>query len=94
LDKNHSRKIEPARPQWSGNVKRVIEGIGVVTCVYVNPKLDRFWIIDYRIYAPQTDGKSKIDHLQERLAHTVVHKRLPFRTVLRDSWYASMPLWN
>ena len=28
LDKNHSRKIEPARRQWSGNAKRVIQGIG------------------------------------------------------------------
>ena len=94
LDKNHSRKIEPARRQWSGNAKRVIIGIGVVTCVYVNPKLDRFWIIDYRIYAPQTDGKTKLDHLQEMLQHTVDHKKLPFRTVLMDSWYASMPVWK
>ena len=27
-DKNHSRKIEPARRQWSGHAKRVIQGIG------------------------------------------------------------------
>ena len=26
LDKNHSRQIEPARRQWSGNAKRVIPG--------------------------------------------------------------------
>ena len=36
--------------QYSGNAKGVINGIGVVTCVYVNPDLDRFWVIDYRIY--------------------------------------------
>ena len=59
LDKRYSRKIEPARRQWSGNAKGIIEGIGVVTCVYVNPELDRFWIIDYRIYAPETDGKTE-----------------------------------
>lgn len=94
LDKNHSRKIEPARPQWSGNVKRVIEGIGVVSCVYVNPSIDRFWVIDYRIYAPETDGKTKIDHLREMLDHTVEYKRLAFQTVLMDSWYASMPVWK
>lgn len=94
LDKNYSRKIEIARPQWSGNTKRVIEGIGVVTCVYVNPDQDRFWIIDYRIYAPDTDGHTKPDHVQAMLDHTAHEKRLPFKTVLMDSWYASMPLFK
>lgn len=94
LDKRHSRKIEPARRQWSGNAKRVIRGIGVVTCVYVNPRLDRFWIIDYRIYAPETDGKTKLDHLKEMLKDTVAHKGLAFSTVLMDAWYAAMPIWK
>ncbi len=38
LDKSFGPKIEVARSQWSGNEKRVIRGIGVVSCVYVNPK--------------------------------------------------------
>ncbi len=94
LDKNYSRKIEPARRQWSSTAKRVIEGIGVVTCVYVNPALERFWVIDYRIYAPETDGKTKLDHVAEMLRHSVDVKDLAFSTVLMDSWYASMPLWK
>lgn len=47
LDKNYSFAIELVRQQYSGNAKTVIKGIGVVTCVYVNPKLDQFWLIDY-----------------------------------------------
>lgn len=94
LDKNYSRQIEVARRQWSSNAKRVIEGIGVVTCVYVNPAVDRFWVIDYRLYAPETDGKTKLDHVAEMLDHTAAHKRLAFETVLMDAWYASMPLWK
>lgn len=104
LDKRHSRHIEPARRQWSGNAKGIVEGIGVVTCVYVNPVLDRFWIIDYRLFAPETDGKTKLDHVEDMLRHTAEHKRvcdtdarevpLPFSTVLMDSWYATMPLWK
>ncbi|MEM1095143.1 MAG: transposase [Bacteroidota bacterium] len=94
LDKRYSSKIEPARRQWSGAAKGIIEGIGVVTCVYVNPKLDRFWVIDYRIYAPETDGKTKLRHVREMLTHTVAHKRLSFSTVLMDSWYATMPIWK
>jgi hypothetical protein len=92
LDKNHSRSIDLVRRQYSGNTHSVIRGIGVVTCVYVNPELDQFWLIDYRIYDPEGDGKSKLDHVQEMLLNAVHAKRLPFSTVLMDSWYASKEL--
>ena len=42
VDKQHSFTIELVRRQWSGNAKSVIKGIGVVTCVYVNPETDQF----------------------------------------------------
>ena len=67
----------------------VIKGIGVVTCVYVNPQTDQFWIIDYRIYDPDGDGKTKLDHLQDMLQHCVYAKQLPFWAVLMDTWYAT-----
>jgi len=89
LDKAESQKIELVRQQWSGNAKQVIRGIGVVTCVYVNPDTDQFWIIDYRIFAPETDHKGKLDHMREMLANAVQHKQLPFRVVLMDTWYAA-----
>jgi hypothetical protein len=54
--------MELVRSQYSGNAKAVIKGIGVVTCVYVNPEMDQFWLIDYRIYDPDGDGKSKRAH--------------------------------
>ena len=92
INKKHSFAIEVVRRQWSGNEKKVIKGIGVVTCVYVNPDLDRFWVIDYRIYDPERDGRTKIDHLLE-MFRTIVHvERIPFRTVLMDSWYATMKI--
>jgi hypothetical protein len=90
LDKRHSFVIELVRKQWSGNAKKVIKGIGVVTCVYVNPDIGKFWIIDYRIFDPDRDGRSKIDHLLE-MWRTILHvEQIPFRTVLMDSWYATM----
>jgi hypothetical protein len=92
LDKRHSFNIQAVRRQWSGNAGQVIKGIGLVTCVYVNATLKRFWIIDYRIYNPDTDGKKKPDHVSDMLAHTLTHKRLAFRTVRMDSWYASKAL--
>lgn len=92
LDKNHSFSIELVRSQYSGNTHSVIKGIGVVTCIYVNPDLDRFWLIDYRIYDPDGDGKSKLDHVQEMLTNIIHQKQLPFHAVLMDSWYATKDL--
>ncbi len=92
LDKQHSFAIELVRRQYSGNAHGVIKGIGVVTCVYVNPELDQFWVIDYRIYDPDGDGKSKLDHVQEMLSHTTSHKQLPLQAVLMDTWYATKDL--
>jgi hypothetical protein len=89
IDKNFSKNIELVRSQYSGNVHKVIKGIGVVTCVYVNPKIDQFWSIDYRIYDPDGDGKSKLDHMKDMLLNCVYQKELLFWAVLMDSWYAS-----
>ena len=89
LDKNYSFAIELVRAQYSGNAKTVIKGIGVVTCVYVNPDTDQFWLIDYRIYDPEGDGKSKLDHVREMLTNVVYQKPLPVQAVLMDTWYAT-----
>jgi len=88
-DKNFSHHIELVRRQYSGNAHGVIKGIGIVTCVYVNPQLDQFWIIDYRIYDPDGDGKTKLDHMQDMLLNCVHQKQLQFWAVLMDSWYAT-----
>ena len=61
LDKRYAKKIALARKQYSGNAGGIINGIAIVTCVYVNPKLDRYWLVDYRIYDKDGDGKSKLD---------------------------------
>ncbi len=46
-------------------------------------------MIDYRIYDPETDGKSKFNHVTEMLSLLVYHKHLLFSLVLMDSWYAT-----
>jgi hypothetical protein len=92
LDKRYSKKIELTRRQYSGNEHGVLRGIGLISCVYVNSKIGQFWVIDYRIYDPGGDGKSKLDHVLEMLQSLVYQKLLPFRTVLMDSWYATKNL--
>jgi hypothetical protein len=91
LDQNYSFAIELMRSQYSGNAKAVIKGIGVVTCVYVNPERDQFWMIDYRLYDPDGDGKSKLDHVREMLTNGVYQKQLPFAAVLMDTWCHQRP---
>lgn len=89
IDKNFSHQIELVRRQYSGNAHGVIKGIGVVNCVYVNPETEQFWIIDFRIYDPAGDNKSKLDHVQDMLTNVVRHKCLSFAAVLMDTWYAT-----
>jgi hypothetical protein len=89
VDKNFSKRIELVRRQYSGNAHGIIKGIGVVTCVYVNPQIDQFWIIDYRIYDPDGDGKTKLDHMRDMLLNCVYQKKLDFWSVLMDTWYAT-----
>lgn len=89
IDKNFSNQIELVRRQYSWNAHGIVKGIGVVTCGYVNPKIDLFWIIDYRIYDPERDGKTKLEHMQDMLINCVYQKSLEFWAVLMDSWYAT-----
>jgi hypothetical protein len=94
LDKRHSSSIELTRRQYSGNEHRVLRGIGLVSCVYVNGETGQFWVIDYRLYDPDGDGQSKLDHVSEMLKGVVYSKVLPFSTVLIDSWYAAQKLMS
>lgn len=94
LDKQFGPQIEMRRRQWSGNEKAVIGGIGLVSCVYVNEETGQFWVTDYRLYDPDNDGKTKLDHVQEMIESArrrllPTGETLPFHTVLMDSWYAT-----
>jgi hypothetical protein len=89
LEKRNTKKIEIARKQYSGAVGKVTTGIGVVSLVYYNPDIKQFWVINYRIYQPDHDGRSKIDHLLDMLNNAVYSKNIPFSVVLFDTWYAT-----
>ena len=58
LNKEYANKIELVRRQYSSNEHKVIRGIGIVNCIDFHPKLEQFWLIDYRIYDPNTDKKT------------------------------------
>jgi hypothetical protein len=89
INKEHSENIEMAQVQYSGNTHGLVMGISVVNCVYYNPEINRFWVIDYRIYNPAADGRDKLEHMEAMLQHTIEWKKLPFYGVLMDTWYAT-----
>ena len=88
-DKRYSRFIELVRAQYSGNEHRVIKGIGVVNLVHSAGKDADFYPIDYRVYAPDVDGKTKNDHFHEMFVNALDLKHLQAHTILFDGWYAS-----
>jgi SRSO17 transposase len=91
VDKSYSFKIDGVRRQYSGNAHGVVKGIGIVNLVYYNAEADRYWIIDYRIFDPERDGKTKLDHVNDML-DSVERRGLSYRTVLMDAWYATVQL--
>jgi hypothetical protein len=88
-DKRYSRSIDLVRAQYSGNEHRVVRGIGVVSLVHSGGKDNDFYPIDYRVYAPDVDGKTKNHHFQEMFVNALDQKQLRARTILFDGWYAS-----
>ena len=92
-DKRYARFIELVKRQWSGAVGGLVRGIGIVNLVHSagpqQPDGD-FYPIDYRVYAPDVDGKTKNEHFRDMLVQAVADKRVQARTVLFDAWYASV----
>ena len=72
--------------------RRLSKTSEIVTRVYVNRQTNQFSLINYRWFAPDVDGKSKLDHLREMFDQTIEDKKLLFGTVLMDSWYAAKEL--
>ncbi|BCM88985.1 hypothetical protein IAD21_00827 [Abditibacteriota bacterium] len=89
-DKRYSSKIELVKLQYSGAEGGLVRGIGVLNLLHSSGQDGEFCPLDYRIYAPECDGKSKNEHFREMLIRAVCDKELQAQTVLFDSWYASL----
>lgn len=87
LDKRHARVMELLKRQYSGNVHGLVQGIGIVNLVH-NDK-DECYPIDFRVYAPEVDGKTKNEHFREMVRQAYLVKRIKAGTILFDSWYAA-----
>src|SRR6266508_3541907 len=88
-DKRYCRFSELVRAQYSGNEQRVVRGIGIVSLVHSGGKEEDFYPIDYRVYAPDVEGKTKNDHRQEMFVNAIDQQQSRARTILFEGWYAS-----
>jgi hypothetical protein len=89
-DKRYAKKIELVYKQYSGAVHGVVEGIGVVNLLHTNGQDAGFYPLDYRIFDPDGDGKTKQHHFREMLTRAIADKGIQAQTILFDSWYASV----
>lgn len=89
-DKRYARKIELVYRQYSGAVHGVVDGIGVVNLLHTSGADQVFYPIDYRVFDPDGDGKSKQVHFREMYLRAISDKGIQVKTILFDSWYASV----
>lgn len=88
-DKRYSQQIELVKLQYSGAEHGLVRGIGVVNLVHTSGNPDECYPIDYRIYAPEADGKTKNEHFREMFRSALADKQIQARRILFDSWYAA-----
>lgn len=88
-NKQYANAIETVKLQYSGNVHGLVKGIGLVNLVHTNGCLGDFYPINYRIYHPEADGKTKNDHFQEMFRQANESQQIKARNIAFDSWYGS-----
>lgn len=89
IDKRHSKKIEPVRYLYSGNAHDIIPGIAMTNLVWHGIESKTTVPVDFRMYAPQEDGKTKNDHFREMVKNAISRGIKP-DAVLADTWYSSL----
>lgn len=88
IDKSRSGKTELVNWQYSGAEHDVVKGIGVVNALWQTAH-DQYVPMDYRIWNPPEDGKTKNDHFGDMLT-AAKQRQLHPEMVVADSWYSSL----
>ncbi len=83
-NKQYSNAIETVKLQYSGNVHGLVKGIGLVNLVHTNGSLGDFYPVNYRIYNPDSDGKTKNDHFQEMFKQANESQEIKARNIAFD----------
>lgn len=89
LSKNRSEKMELVRWQYSGGEHDIVKGIGLLNFFYLPPKNNQATPMDYRIWEPAQDGKTKNDHFRD-MAKEAKRREVNPAVVIADGWYSSL----
>ena len=57
------------------------------------PDTEQFWLINYRIFSPDNDGKTKLDRVLDML-ESLKKRNVSYLYLLVDSWYATSNLFK
>lgn len=87
LDKPYSQKTALVKKQYSGKHHTIVKGIDIVNMLWTNG--DKMIPVDYRIYDPTRDGKTKNDHAREMINSAKKRDFSP-KYVLLDAWFTSI----
>ena len=90
IDKSRSNKMELVNWQYSGTEHGTVKGIGVVNALWQTSN-DEYTPIDYRIWNPPDDGKTKNNHFRDMLSSAKTRGLEPEMAVA-DNWYSSLIL--
>lgn len=88
IDKSRSGKMELVNWQYAGSKHDVVKGIGVVNALWQTSN-EQYIPMDYRIWNPPEDGRTKNDHFKDMLSSTKARGLHP-DMVVADSWYSSL----
>jgi hypothetical protein len=89
IDKQYSEKIDIVRYLYSGNAHDVIKGFAVTNLVWNGLENNNSLPIDFRVYVPEEDGKTKNDHFREMIK-LAVERGIKPEAVIADTWYSSL----
>ena len=86
IEKDFGQEIELTSKHFSPSDGKYVNGIDITSVLWSDGNCHI--PIDFRIYAPPLDGKTKNDHFQDMLRSAKTRGLQP-KAVLFDSWFAS-----
>src|SRR5438046_9423245 len=91
LDKCYGKHIGMVQSQYSGTHHRLVQGIDLISLVWTDGQKEKSHHIpvDFRLFAPKTDGFSKVDHCNDMLISAFMRGFTP-KAVLLDAWYSAI----
>ena len=100
INKKYGYNIELTRRQYSGNEHQVVcvlsaaefVGLGIVNCVYFNRGMNNYGLQIIGFMTQILTRKQKQKSVEEMIFNAINNKKIPLKTVLMDSWYATQRL--